>query len=493
MAADVAAADESAEPTAADPKPSKTSEIRSLKAEIQQLRQEDEQKRKMIEALAKRVDQLEAEQKQNAQKQQAQIETVVTSKLQEQQVTPKTFAGFMDQYLGSHTFTVTGAAGFDFVFDQQSHAIDGIYNASQNSFFADWEPMILYRPTDWILFEGVLSATFGQTGTAAVDLSTGDFHLFVNDYLTVVAGLFDNPFGDWYESQSPMWVNRFVTAPLPFNVEPVVPPGEIGVQLRGGLQWGEAGQDFDYTVWTGNGPTFTQPVPGATMGGPISSAFAQSNGKSIGGRFRVYPLPVDANLGRLELGGSTYNGKWMDGLWLTSWGVDFNYFVGSLQARGEWLQSYREMPAGVSSDKRQGWYVQIGYFLNQVNLPFLPDQVNDAIRKLEPLVRYSGVNQHSVVLDDIVGATGVGVGGIQAGLVPDFGLSGSPALYAPHAREVAFGLDYYFTPSIIWQNEFDIELPRAGGVFIDVANGTTTPVGPTPNDHAFLSQFTIGF
>ncbi|MGD0074490.1 MAG: hypothetical protein ABSD31_09125 [Candidatus Binataceae bacterium] len=476
---------------AADPKPTKSSEVRRLRAEIEQLRQEDEQKRKMIDALAKRVDQLEADQKQAVQKQEAQIESVVSNKMQEQQVSPTAFSGFMDQYLGSHTFTVTGAAGFNFIVDQQSYPIDAIHNATQNSFFFDWEPMILYRPADWILFEGVISTSFGEAGTG-VDLSTADFQLFLNDYVTVVGGVFDNPFGDWYEAQSPMWVNRFVTAPLPFGVEAVVPPGEIGIQLRGGLQWGEPGQDVDYTIWTGNGPTFSEPIPGAAMGGPISSAFAQSNGKSIGGRLRVYPIPVDANLGRLELGASTYDGKWMNGHWLTSWGVDFNYFNGSFQARGEWLESYRAMQAGFSSDNRQGWYVQLGYTLNQVNLAFLPDPVNDVIHKLQPLVRYSGVNQHAVAIDDITGATGVGVGGIQTGLVPDFGISGSPALWAPHSREVALALDYYFTPSIVWENEFDIELPRAGGVFV-AADGTTTPVGSTPNDHAFLSQFTVGF
>lgn len=84
------------------------------------------------------------------------------------------------------------------------------------------------------------------------------------------------------------------------------------------------------------------------------------------------------------------------------------------------------------------------------------------------------------------------MGGIQAGLVPDFGLSGSPALWAPHSREVAIGLDYWFTPSIVWQNELDIELPHAGGVFMSGA-GVSTPAGAIPNDHAFLSQFTVGF
>jgi hypothetical protein len=289
-----------------------------------------------------------------------------------------------------------------------------------------------------------------------------------------------------------MWVNRFVTAPLPFGVEPVVPPGEMGLQVRGGFQWGQAGQDFDYTVWAGDGIGCSEPVLGAACSSPTAVAFSQTNGKSVGGRLRVYPIPVDADMGRLELGASTYDGKWSGSSWFTSWGVDFNYFVGHLQARGEWLQSYRQLPGVNFSDNRQGWYVQLGYFLNGVDVPLLPAALNRYVQRLEPLIRYSGVNQHGVAIDDIAAATGVGLGGLQTGLIPDFGLNGSPALYAPHSREVAIGLDYWIAPSIVWQNEFDLELPEAGGVFV-AANGAQTPAGAIPNDRAFLSQFTIGF
>ena len=122
------------------------------------------------------------------------------------------------------------------------------------------------------------------------------------------------------------------------------------------------------------------------------------------------------------------------------------------------------MPNGQASDNRQGWYVQAGYFLNGLNVPGVPDVINNYVHRFEPLVRYSGVNQHFVSIDDIKGATGIGLGGMQVGLVPDFGISGSPATYAPHSREVALGLDYWIAPSIVWQNEFDIELPHAGGL-----------------------------
>ena len=315
-------------------------------------------------------------------------------------IAPTQFTSVFDRYLGSHTFTVTGAAGGQFIYDQQSGALDGLHHASQNSFFFDWEPMILYRPADWILFQGVFSAGFGATGTGT-DLSTADFQIFLNKYMTVVGGLFDQPFGDWYEDQSPMWVNRFVTAPLPFGVEPVVPPGELGIQLRGGMQFGKLGQDLDYTVWGGNGPNFSSHVLGAAMSSPTSIASAETNGKSIGGRFRIYPLPVDTEWGRLELGASTYNGKWANGNWFNSWGVDFNYFVGNLQTRGEWLESYRQMPMGQNTDHRQGWYVQAGYFLTGLKVPGLPEVINNYLRRFEPLVRYSGVNQRGVSTADI--------------------------------------------------------------------------------------------
>ena len=494
---------------AADSDGGEAAAMKEIRSEMRQMRDERRRDREVIRSLEIKVQQLETkdsrvetttQQLQNTdqklkettlelQQTNAQVKTLETKV--EAPIAPSEFGNIFDRYLGSHTFTVTGAAGGDFIYDQQSGAFNDIHLASQNSFFFDWEPMILYRPTDWILFEGVLSTTFGSAGTG-VDLSIADFQIFLNDYVTVVAGLFDQPFGDWYENQSPMWVNRFVTAPLPFGVEPVVPPAELGIQLRGGMQFGKLGQDFDYTVWGGNGPSFTSPVLGAVVTSPTAIAFSQTNGKSIGARFRVYPIPVESEMGRLELGASTYNGKWANGNWYNSWGVDFNYFVGNMQTRGEWLESYRQMPNGQNTDHRQGWYVQAGYFLTDLNVPGVPDQLNNYLHRFEPLVRYSGVNQRGVSTDDIAGATGVGLGGIQVGLVPDFGINGSPATYAPHAREVALGLDYWIAPSIVLQNEFDIELPRAGGLFVS-SSGAETPVGSITNDYAFLSQFTIGF
>ncbi len=105
-----------------------------------------------------------------------------------------------------------------------------------------------------------------------------------------------------------------------------------------------------------------KPVVGQAFKGQNNIGL-NANGRAMGTRIRIYPFPIDSQLGRLELGASTYNGKWQDSLWFNSWGLDFAYLNGNLQARCEFAETYRQMPAGSPAGNRQGWYVQAGYFL----------------------------------------------------------------------------------------------------------------------------------
>jgi hypothetical protein len=387
------------------------------------------------------------------------------------------FGSAMNHWLGSHQFSWNGAVAGDYIYDRGNNT---------NTFALTFEPLVIYRLNDWISFEGEIEAGLPQGSDAEFQLPVAMWQLFLNDYLQVNAGIFDQPFGDWYEAQSGVWVNRFITAPLLYGAEAIIPPTELGLQLRGGLQWGALGQDVDYTTWVANGPGFDpnvpQPVVGQTLN-PVNNIQINTNGKAFGTRIRFYPFPLDSNLGRLELGASTYNGKWLNGNWFNSWGIDYAYLNGNLQTRGEYVQTYRQMPNGAAPDNRQGWYVQFGYFLQGLPLPRLPFGIDRYIKNLEPLIRYSGVNQRAVVAEEI-------------STTPELGFSGSPSIFTPHSREVALGIDYWIEPSIVWQTEFDIELPRAGGTLFSF-NGGSSPVpsgiGATPNDHALLTQFTIGF
>ena len=468
------------------------SDIKQIKQEISRIKADEERERdrqeKLIEQLEHKVDQLE-NQNQQLLKSNDQIQ-VSSQKLQSQTSqqyqelhqeigsgpSPAQFAQGFEEYLGTHQFTLTGGAAGSFIYDKQT---------ATNTFSLGFEPIILYRVTDWLLFEGTIEADLPVGSSADYELPVATAQIFVNDYLEVVAGIFDQPFGDWYEDQSPLWVNRFVTAPLPYNVEPLVPPTDVGVQFRGAVQWGALGQDLDYTAWVSNGPGFDSALPKPVVGevvNPVNNIAVNTNGRAYGARFRFYPLPLDSNLGRLELGASTLDGKWLDSYWYNAWGVDFAYLRGPLQARGEYMEMYRQMPNS-DADNRQGWYVQLGYFLNQIDVPGMPDFAADIVHRLEPLVRYSGVNQRAIVQDEV-------------STVPSLGFSGSPSIFTPHAREVALALDYWLAPSIVWQNELDFELPEAGGSIIAFgpsSTPTTFPRGATPNDVSFLSQFAIGF
>jgi len=414
------------------------------------------------------------------------------------QLGPEGFGDRINAFLGSHTFTLAGTVSTGYYYSRQGN---------HNSPALDFELYPLLRFNDWLQFYG--NITFGlSTGSGGESVpfaGVANFQIFPFGQqapFELVAGIFDKPFNDWIENQPPNFVNPFTTAPLVYGPEAIIPPSSMGLQARGGYQWGQPGQDWDYTTWIDSGPTFesapgiaTIPVPvrGEIMN-PLTGVNLATKGIAFGGRVRFYPIPVDLDWGRAELVASTYDGKWMDGLWYESWGVGYAYRVGPFRTRGEWLQSYRQMGSGPSGmpaypgccghDNRQGWYVQAGYFLYGVPHPYLGDWLEPRYNKTEFSVRYSGVNQRAILTNDISN-------------VPVFAFNGSPSVYYPHAREVAFALDYWMSPKIVWKNEFDLELPEAGGTFYTFAPGASTPtassVGSTANDFAVETQLTVQF
>ncbi|MGH9343117.1 MAG: hypothetical protein ACRD19_05085, partial [Terriglobia bacterium] len=347
--------------------------LQQLREQITQLRREQkrEQKRAEVQAavlqqLQTRLEQLRIKANardsilQAATRQSANAAAQSGESAQANEIPPQEFQSAIDRYLGQHQFTFAGAAAGDFIYNR---------TPSRNTFSLLFEPIALYRLNDWILFEGTIEGSLPSGGAADFELPVATAQFFLNDYMELNAGIFDQPFGDWYEDQSPVWVNRLITAPLLYGAEPLVPPTDIGAQLRGSVQWGLLGQDVDYTTWIANGPSFDSSIPkpviGQSLNGQNNIALS-TNGRAYGTRIRFYPLPLDAGLGRLELGASTYDGKWQNSLWFNAWGVDFAYLRGDVQARGEFVQSYRQMPAGSGPDNRQGWYLQIGYFLQDL-------------------------------------------------------------------------------------------------------------------------------
>jgi hypothetical protein len=474
-----------------------------VKREIRHLEAEREHDRQVINQLELKVERLEGNGAKTTEKNQqleisnkklelqnSQLEQQTADELKALQqkvdegLTPSQFSSAFNDYLGSRRFVVTGTFQGSFQYDKST---------ATNTYTLNWTPQINYELNKWIYFIGQLSGSIGSDGASSFSMPVANIMMFLNDYVELYGGIFDNPFGDWYEGRSAPWVNKFATAPLPFDGEPIAPPTDVGVQLRGAVQWGGLGQDVDYTIWSSNGPSYDSSLPNPVVGQTLNAfngVTLNTNGKAIGARFRVYPIPLKAEWGRLKLGAATLDGKWQDGLWYNAWAVNLDYQLESLSVYSAWLSSYRQLPSGLpqqTHDNRQGWYLEVDYAMNQLaaKMTALPDPVSQFIGRTLFGIRYSGVNQNAIVASEINN-------------VPAPGFNGSPSVFSPHSREVAFALDYYISPAIVWQNEFDVELPQNAGSLVTFGGpkGVTpiySPFGTAHNDQAFITQITVGF
>ena len=479
--------------------------LKEIRAEMRQMREERKHDREVIRSLEVKVQQLETRDTKvetTTQKLQSTDEKLKETTLELQQTNEQVktlqtkveaplpapqFGRAFETYLGERRFLVTGTFAGSFQYDKAT---------ATNTFTLNWTPQINYELNKWTYFVGQLSGSIGANGASTFTMPVASLMMFFNDYMELYAGIFDNPFGNWYEDRSAPWVNRFATAPLPFDGEPVGPPTDVGAQLRGGYQWGSLGQDADYTVWVSNGPSYDPSLPVAAIGQTLNAfngVTLNTNGKAFGARVRLYPIPITAEWGRLQLGASTLNGKWQNNLWYNAWAVNLEYTKDALSVYGAWLTAYRQMPVGtpVGHDNRQGWYLEVDYALNQLaaKMTMLPSPVEQFVSKMLAGVRYSGVNQRAIVASEI-------------NTTPAPGFNGSPSIFSPHAREVALVLDYYFSPAIVWQNELDIELPQNGGSLFTAGGAASTgtaagteyvPFGTAHNDRAFISQISVGF
>ena len=200
---------------------------------------------------------------------------------------------------------MVGGVSAGFYFDRE---------AAMNQPVLDFEVNPMFKLNDWIQFYGSIGATLQPGGISNVGPSLANLQIFPAGRefpLELVAGLFDTPFGDWFEDQSPSWINPFITAPLIYGAESIAPPAAMGLQARGGIQWGKMGQDVDYTVWIDSGPSFesspgVNAIPNPVIGealNPLTGTNIATNGKGFGARFRLFPIPISEDWGRLELDG----------------------------------------------------------------------------------------------------------------------------------------------------------------------------------------------
>jgi len=401
-------------------------DIRALRDEIRMMREESEKQRQRLQALEEKLQRVEAE-------------SVKKTKELEKKVARQT-SSWVDRYLKTQTgetrFKMTGYGFANYAWRSKN----GNQGERKNTFEAGFNPIVHYRLNDWILFEGELELEL-EGGETEVSLEYAKADLFLNDYITLGVGKSLLPFGEFIERLHPPWINKLITRPLPYrstSAGGLLRFSEIGAQLRGVVPLGKSpGSEVEYTVFVSNGPRFSSAVRGASL----ENNFEDNNiPKAYGGRIGFRPLPFDWRRGRLKIGASTYNGKWSGDRWLNVWGLDWAYQYEPFELRGEYLGFRREMPTGVNTDKRGGWYLQGAYKLSSVPISF--------IDRSEVILRYSGLHQPQN---------------------PDKEFVAKP-------RQFAIGWDFWLTPSVVWKLEYDQDFPRGD-----------------KKGSQFLTQFALGF
>lgn len=277
----------------------------------------------------------------------------------------------------SHNFMVVGDA------EVQFGKVDGAHSAFA---LADFAPIFLFRAHDNILFEAGFDVTLQNTaGPGSHDagsgtttsLTFGTIDYAFSDYSTFVGGLMLLPLGT-YTERSAGWLNKIPDDPLPRDL---LPESGVGIQFRGAIPVGSAGQSLTYAIYGANGPSSADGTAnhdqldfGGNVGIKSDGAFGNLHGSpSAGGRlgwFKPWKAHYD-----VELGVSGQTGTWDDAdqhRW--SAGVlDGALHLGpNLEFKGEYIYTWLGTQ-DLGTLHPHGWWIQGLYRLAGLNvdLPLL--------------------------------------------------------------------------------------------------------------------------
>jgi len=133
-------------------------------------------------------------------------------------------------------------------------SVDYISPDNQNgAFVANFNPMFHFQYADKILWEAELEFKVEEDGSTEIGLEYSTIDLFLNDNMIFVAGKFLSPLGNFRQNTHPSWINKLPSAPAGFGHDGAAPASEVGMQLRGGLNFGQQSK-ITYAGYVGNGP-----------------------------------------------------------------------------------------------------------------------------------------------------------------------------------------------------------------------------------------------
>ena len=241
-------------------------------------------------------------------------------------------------------------------------------------------PIFHYQFRDQVMLESELEIEVGNDGETEVKLEYLSVDLFLNDYVTLIAGKFLSPIGQFRQNLHPSWINKLASAPTGFGHDGAAPVSDIGLQLRGGFPLGE--MRSNYAVYVSNGPTLLAEFEDGEFeldGIEAEGTNSDDDGEKVyGGRFGIFPFTS------LEIGFSMATGKATvsdiedgDSSILSGEGsrdydvigADFGYQHNNFYLRGEYVRSeVGGTNAGVAASEGAiwtTWYTQASYRAGQ--------------------------------------------------------------------------------------------------------------------------------
>lgn len=337
---------------------------------------------------------------------------------------------------GSTKFLLTGygSAGFNAL------------RHSDATFEAQFNPLLLWKLSDRLLFEGELEMELEDSETET-KLEQAHLAYLMNDFITFDAGKFLNPMNSFVERYHMAWVNRLPDKPLAVY-DGLLPETYLGAQLRGGIPIGPT--RLNYSAFIANAPKLITSVGPddefESLGMLEFDNFNNEGGRiASGGHIGYQFLP------ELEVGyGVHYSGLGGSDEDAFLQSVDLNYVRDSEVLRGmvrlnaQWVWS--RLGEGtydnngtplVFDNNRNGGYAQLAYRPTKVD--------NSILRRVEGIFRFDHFNQKD-----------------------------TPVGY--DESRYTFGLNYWLTSKTVFKAAYQLDdksqgAPDSSGVLVQFATG----------------------
>ncbi len=268
-----------------------------------------------------------------------------------------------------------------------------------STFNAGFSPILLWKISDNLFFEGEVELGLNDTGTD-VNLEYAHLTYLLNDYITVGAGKFLTPFGQFPARLHPAWINKLPDFPLVFNEdEGLVGFSQVGAHISGVVPLGPTKVLYD--IYASNGPRLNTDNPDGAGLLEFDNFTDINSNKAVGGRIGFMPLPeleVGYSIQSASVNAPDTSASDADVLLQgvdASYNHDFDLLKGGIDLRAEWVWSRISRltydPAGdlgfgpvTFNNRRNGGYVELAYRPYKIKAPI--------IDKLEAVGRYDRID-----------------------------------------------------------------------------------------------------